>query len=289
MTPPIFPHLPNAQTQLLAVIGHPVNHSLSPSMHNPALAWMRINARYLALDIHPNHLETAVRGFASMGMLGFNATIPHKEKLIPLMDTLDPLAKRIGAVNTVHIKDGLLHGYNTDAQGFTDALFEQFPKQPTDKPVLILGAGGAARGVIVGLLEAGFKTINIANRTQQRAEQIQHDLTPYYPDATFNIFPLNQHYLPLESTQLLVNTTSIGLKEEKNHTIDMTRLPQSACVYDIVYAPETTPLLKSAHNQQLATLDGMGMLLHQGARAFEIWTQQKMDVQQVRSWLQHTM
>ncbi|MBF0160843.1 MAG: shikimate dehydrogenase [Magnetococcales bacterium] len=283
-----FAHIPNAQTRLLGVIGHPVAHSLSPALHNPALAWLGLNMRYLAFHVYPERLPEAVRGFVAMGMRGFNATVPHKEALLPLMDWLDPLAERIGAVNTVAIDpDGLLRGYNTDAQGFTDALAEtegwRSSTEWGDRSVLVLGAGGAARGVVVGLLEAGIRTLTVANRTLARAEQLLADLAPHYPQATLRAVP--QEPLPLEGVDLLVNTTLLGLAGEEMQMVEMDRLPDTALIYDIVYAPRETPLLRAAKRRGLAVQNGLGMLIHQGRRGFKIWTGEEMPVERVRARL----
>lgn len=286
-----FTRIPNGQTRLLGVIGHPIAHTLSPAIHNPALAWLGLNMRYLAFHVHPAQLERAVRGFVAIGLVGFNATIPHKEALLPLMDWVDPLAQRIGAVNTVSIDeaDGTLRGYNTDAQGFTDALQEAYtterPLELDRTQVVVLGAGGAARGVVVGLLEAGAKQIAVANRTPARAARLVADLRPHYPQATLVPLPLEAHALPLESCDLLVNTTLLGLAGETMEMVHMHRLPTTALVYDIVYSPKETPLLHAAKEQGLAILNGLGMLIHQGSRAFEIWTGQKMPVTAVRERL----
>ena len=289
-----FARIPNGQTRLLGVIGHPIAHTLSPAMHNPALAWLGLNMRYLAFHVHPDKLADAVRGFVAIGMAGFNATVPHKEALLPLMDWVDPLAQRIKAVNTVVIDgDGTLRGYNTDAQGFTDALAESnwnaTPAQLDGVSVLVLGAGGAARGVVVGLLEAGTRHITVANRTLLRAEQLVCDLAPWYPQAKLTAVPLEGAPLPLATCDLLVNTTLLGLEGEKMEMINMQLLPTTALVYDIVYTPRETPLLHAARQQRLATLNGLGMLIHQGSRAFTLWTGHNMPVEQVRERLLNSL
>ncbi|MBF0096640.1 MAG: shikimate dehydrogenase [Magnetococcales bacterium] len=281
-----FSRLPDGQTRLLGVIGHPVTHSLSPAIHNPALAWLGLNMRYLAFPVHPEHLHSAVRGFVAMGMLGFNATVPHKEALLPLMDWLDPLAQRIGAVNTVLIDpQGQLRGYNTDAPGFVDALQESHPVLLAQTPVIVLGAGGAARGVVAGLLEAGCQQITVANRTPERAAQLIADLAPHYRTAHLQSAPLQENLLPLETCHLLVNTTLLGLHGDPSLPLSPQRLPKQALVCDIVYAPPETPLLQAARQQGLATLNGLGMLLHQASRAFTLWTGQNMPVAAVRERL----
>ncbi|MBF0183939.1 MAG: shikimate dehydrogenase [Magnetococcales bacterium] len=281
-----FPRLPDAQTRLLGVIGHPVSHSLSPAIHNPALAMLGLNMRYLAFPVHPDRLPQAVRGFAAMGMLGFNATVPHKEALVPLMDWLEPLAQRIGAVNTVLIDEqGRLHGYNTDAPGFVDALLERHPLSLRQCNVVLLGAGGAARGVVAGLLEAGCQRITVANRTVARAAQLIADLASHYPTAALHAAPMQEAALPLERCDLLINTTLLGLHDQEPFPLSLHALPAQALVCDIVYAPAETPLLRAARQRGLATLNGLGMLLHQASRAFTLWTGQKMPLDFVRQRL----
>ncbi|MBF0460264.1 MAG: shikimate dehydrogenase [Magnetococcales bacterium] len=282
-----FVRIPDGQTRLLGVIGHPVAHTLSPAIHNPALAWLGLNMRYLAFHVHPERLAEAVRGFVAMGMVGFNATVPHKEALLPLMDWVDPLAQRIGAINTVAIDEtGRLRGYNTDASGFTDALTEAFPRLDLGKTaVLVLGAGGAARGVVVGLLEAGAPHIVVANRTRSRAEQLIADLAPCYPGATLEAVALTLQSLPLAECDLLVNTTLPGSESAAVQAVAMECLPKTALVCDIVYTPPETPLLRAAKEHGLATLNGLGMLIHQGSRAFTLWTGQKMPVAPIRERL----
>ena len=282
----LFTQMPDGQTRLLGVIGDPIAHTLSPAMHNPALAWQRLNVRYLAFHVRPEKLADAVRGFVAMGMMGFNATVPHKEALLPLMDWIDPLAQRVGAINTVAIDDnGMLRGFNSDAQGFTDALAEVFTSNLSETPILVLGAGGAARGVVVGLLEAGAKSIAVANRTRIRAERLVADLSLHYPQACLSAQSLKAEQLPLEHCGLLVNTTLLGLKGEAMGSVELRRLPTSALVYDIASMSQETPLLQEAKKYNLAVLDGLGMLIHQGARAFEIWTGHKMPVERVRAHL----
>ena len=288
---PVFPTLPDGHTRLLGVIGDPIHHSLSPAMHNPALVWLGLNHCYLPFRVKPQQLSAAVQGFRAMGMVGFNATIPHKEALLKEMDWLHPLAQSIGAVNTVAIdNDGTLRGYNTDAQGFTDDLKEHFIGDLKSTSTIILGAGGAARGVVVGLLEAGVTKITIANRTIQRAEKLIADLGRHYPRAKLQALPLElgtgkTNHFPLDTSGLLVNTTSIGMVGENSDMIALDKLAANVFVYDIVYTPHRTPLLQAAEARGLKVANGLGMLIHQGARAFEIWTGQKMPIERVRERL----
>ncbi|MBF0125739.1 MAG: shikimate dehydrogenase [Magnetococcales bacterium] len=267
----------DGKTRLLGVIGDPVHHTLSPGMHNLACADLGLNIRYLPLHVRPENLADAVKGLRAIGAMGFNATIPHKEALLPLMDTLDPVAEMIGAVNTVVIgADGRLSGYNTDAYGFMTALREVFSAPLEELTVVVLGAGGAARGVLAGLSRLGAGRIFLANRTWSKAVDLAE---------RFNALPVPWDRLPLEGCGLLINTTSLGLGGTDVREVDLSRLPGSALVYDIVYSPPLTPLLAAARARGLKGENGLGMLIHQGARAFEIWTGQKMPVAKVRSLL----
>ncbi len=268
----------SGSTRLLAVIGDPVAHSLSPLMHNLALAHLGFDYRYMAFHIRPQQLSEAVRGFAAMGMRGFNATIPHKEALATLMDELSDEARHLKAVNTVAISDdGKLKGYNTDGYGFITDLHQGLGVDPAGRRVVVLGAGGACRAVLHALVEAGAAAITLANRTVARAETLAARFST--PSVPIEAVPLMGEKMPLEGCDLLVNVSSIGLHGERFEDLDLARLPASSAVYDVVYG--NTPLLQDARAQGLAAADGLGMLIHQGARAFEIWTGHNMPVDMV--------
>lgn len=279
----------DAATRLLGVIGHPVGHSLSPAMHNLALERLGLNLRYLAFDIPPEQLAHAVTGMATLGMPGFNATIPHKEALLPLMTTLSPEAERIGAVNTVLLRpDGTRMGHNTDGDGFMTALRESWPGDLSTRRVVILGAGGATRAILDALLHAGVAAITVANRTTARAGELQRRFGAFHPNVPLSAVPLDPLALPLEQCDLLVNTTSQGLHGEALDAVDLARLPKTAAVCDIVYGRET-PLLRTARAHGLTAIDGLGMLIHQGARAFQLWTGETMPVEPIRLHLQRIL
>ncbi|MEG3641142.1 shikimate dehydrogenase [Magnetococcus sp. PR-3] len=276
----------DGETRLLAVIGDPVTHSLSPKMHNLALRHRKLNYRYMALPVKPDNLEAAVRGFAVMGMRGFNATIPHKEMLLPLMDELTEEAERIGAVNTVVIEDsGRLIGHNTDSYGFVTGLKEAWRSDLAGLTAIILGAGGAARAILYGLLKAKAARIIIVNRTIERAQALIESMQPYAQDTELLAAPTQADQLPLESCDLLVNTTSMGLKGETIPFINTARLNHHAFISDIVYGAKPTPLLRSAVLHKLGGQDGLPMLIHQGAAAFELWTGQSMPIDLVENAL----
>ncbi|MEO5335029.1 MAG: shikimate dehydrogenase [Magnetococcus sp. YQC-5] len=281
-----FAHSIDGHTRLLGVIGDPIHHSLSPAMHNLAYAELGLNYRYLPFHVRPQDLADAVHGLRAIGAIGFNATIPHKEKLLPLMDEVDPMAQMIGAVNTVRIgADGRMQGYNTDVYGFKTALRDSFFLPLESLSIVVLGAGGAARGVLMGLLQLGAKHIFLVNRTFSRAEGLAEQCTLLFPDAVITPLEWNPETLPLAQCELLINTTSLGLKDGDALPLDLSCMPAQGFVYDIIYSPVVTPLMAAASLQGLSTENGLGMLIHQGARAFEIWTGVKMPVTKVKAKL----
>ncbi|MBF0260577.1 MAG: shikimate dehydrogenase [Magnetococcales bacterium] len=276
------------KTHLYGVIGDPIHHSLSPFMHQLAYAELEMsNHRYLPFHVRAERLVEAVRGMAALGIQGFNATIPHKENLVPLMDELDSFVQVIGAVNTVKIDPtGRMTGYNTDAYGFITNLREIFSESLRDLDILVLGAGGAARGVLAGLLQEGANRIVVMNRTLNRAEALVERLRVHFPDQPVTPQAWTNR---LPACRLLINTTSLGMGDDDGSVPDLRDLVADALVYDIVYAPPVTPLLAVARGRGLRVENGLGMLIHQGARAFEIWTGRVMPVAKVRKGLKERM
>ncbi|MBF0446014.1 MAG: shikimate dehydrogenase [Magnetococcales bacterium] len=274
----------DGQTRLLGVFGDPIAHSLSPKIHNLSLSKLDLNYHYLPFHVRPHQLATAVHGFKALGGVGFNATVPHKVPLLSLMDSLDPAALKIGAVNTVAIaKNGQLNGYNTDAYGFITALKEKYSETLSQKNILVLGAGGACRAVLLALLDEGADNIILANSTVTKAEELASDFNHHYPQTKITPIALDFLAIDLTHIDILVNTTSLGLHGEDNFPLSIEQLPPHALVYDIVYSANTqTPLQKLANSQGLAFIDGLGMLIHQAARAFQIWTGEEMPVALVK-------
>lgn len=266
--------LPDAETQLVGVLGYPVRHSLSPVMHNAAFRHLGLNWVYLAFEVPPPSLPDALRGMRALGIRGLNLTIPHKEAAVPLMDTLTPDAQAIGAVNTLYWHQGQLVGDNTDAAGFLRAL-QAAGWQPGGQ-ALVLGAGGSARAVVYALKKAGCR-VAIANRTLARAQLLQQAF------GTEQVLPLESQALrPLMPTvQLVVNCTSLGMEPASDAMppVPLDALPRDAWVCDLVYRPVQTHLLQTAHQLGLRTVDGLGMLVHQGALAFEHWTGQPAPIE----------
>lgn len=252
------------------VVGHPIAHSRSPLIHGHWLAEHGIDGSYERIDVAPDSISDFFRALPESGFVGGNVTIPHKEAAYARADTLTPRAKRIGAVNTLVVgPDGKILGDNTDAPGFCahldQSLGADWPKR-TGGTAVVLGAGGAARAIVVGLAERGLRRIRVANRTAGRAEAVAA-LAPGIGEA------LAWSDLPaaLRETGLLANTTSLGMTGQPPLALDLAPLPAHAAVADIVYAPLETRLLADARARGLAAVDGLGMLLHQAVPGFAAW------------------
>jgi shikimate dehydrogenase len=249
------------------VIGHPIAHSKSPLIHNHWIAQYGLSGIYDAVDIAPDTLKDGITKLIDAGYAGFNVTAPHKQAVMHLCAEIDDTACAIGAVNTVAIKDGTLHGFNTDAFGFIENVRQHaFGVDFAARPVVVLGAGGAARAIVYGLLEAGAKEIIVTNRTFEKAQDIaaiNKDIVRAAAwDARAKI---------LEGAGFLVNTTALGMAGKDALEIDLSRLPKDAVVSDIVYAPLMTELLTQADAGGRQIVTGIGMLLHQARPAFEKW------------------
>jgi len=255
--------------RLAGVMGWPVSHSRSPLLHGYWLASLGIDGAYVPLSVRPDDLETAVRALPKLGFWGANVTVPHKEAVMALMDRVDDTARRIGAVNTIVVMpDGTMEGRNTDAFGFIENLRDRAPAwQPGSGPAVVVGAGGAARAVIVGLLDAGVPEIIITNRTRARADAIVTDIG----DKRLHVADWDSRAKVLAGAGLLVNTTTLGMAGHGALDLDLRALPDHATVADIVYTPLETPLLAAARARGLAVVDGLGMLIHQGRPGFAAW------------------
>ncbi len=254
----------------LCIIGDPVTHSKSPLLQNAMCQALDLDYIYLCQPVKPEGLEDFLAAAKALGYAGFNATMPFKELLIPYLDELDPVSKKLGAVNTVCIKNGKLYGYNTDCPGYVAALLAAY-FDPRDKAVLLLGAGGAAKAVAVGLAGAGARSITVANRTREKAEMVA-GLIPGQGSVTdWSVSALSQ---AAGQCDLLVNATSLGMagQGEFDDLTFLEALPRGALVSDLIYHPAETLLLRRAKALGYRTLNGIPLLVHQAILALEKFT-----------------
>jgi shikimate dehydrogenase len=259
------------KTRLAGIMGWPVSHSRSPVLHGFWLDETGVDGAYLPLPVRPDDIGQALRALPILGFRGCNLTVPHKQAALAVVDWVDPLARRIGAVNTIVVApDGSLGATNTDAFGFREHLREAVPQwEPRSGPAAILGAGGAARAVIVALSDIGAAEIRIVNRTLERAEAVAKDLAT--PQTKITIHSWEEVSAVQHEAGLLVNATSLGMMGGPALNLDLSSLPLSAPVVDIVYVPLETELLAAARRRGHPAVDGLGMLLHQGRPGFEAW------------------
>ncbi|VEI07805.1 shikimate dehydrogenase [Kurthia zopfii] len=265
-----------------AVIGNPIGHSMSPFMHNSWFSQMEIDATYIPIQVIEEDLDRAVSSMNLLGISGFNVTIPHKEKIIPLLDILDPMAEKMGAVNTVvRLEDGRLKGFNTDGLGFVRSLEEVVGDQLKSEEVLIIGAGGAARGIAFALETLGYSHLTICNRTVEKAVAICSEL-----EQKAAAISLQQASEQLNQFKIIIQTTPAGLKNgDFSLPFSIEKLNSTAIVADIVYNPLMTPFLEAASQKGATTVSGLGMFVHQGALAFNYWTGQSPDLLAVKKQL----
>jgi len=249
------------------VVGYPISHSRSPLIHGFWLKELGIQGSYERIAVEPVAFETFATTLADQGFAGGNVTVPHKEAAFRLASVDDPVARDLEAVNTLWFEAGVLKGMNTDVAGFLANLDQEAPGWSDSLGrVVVLGAGGASRAILYGLIQRGVGEILLINRTLERAEALARHF-----GSKVKALPWDQAEVALEGADLLVNTTSLGMKGQQPLDLDLSRLPKSALVTDIVYVPLETPLLAAARQLGLARVDGLGMLLHQAVPGFERW------------------
>jgi len=264
------------KTKITGLFGYPVDHSMSPAMHNAAFKSLGLDYCYVPFPVRPEHLHDAVKAIRALNLRGVNVTVPHKEKVIPLLDEIHEEASFIGAVNTIVNTDGKLTGYNTDGRGFIRSLSEN-GISPSDKDILIIGAGGASRAISYYLCQKS-KTVKIYNRTRKRAERLVRDLKKLYKNVS-----LQDSFSHIEEFHIIINATSVGLKKEDPAPFDTSMLKRTHIVCDLIY--KKTRLLKEASRKGCKVIDGSGMLLWQGMLAFELWTGKKPSPEVMRNAL----
>ncbi len=273
------------KAKLLGVIGYPIEHSLSPIMHNAALAEMGADFFYLPFAIAPEKLEQAIQGFAAIGIQGFSITIPHKQTIMPLLSQISDVAKAIGAVNTVWRTEEGWSGTNTDAEGFLAPLRSR-QQDWSQSVAVILGNGGAARAVVAGCVELGFAEIHIVGRNAQKLEAFSQSW-----NSSLRLKVHSWETLPelLPYADLLVNATPIGMSPHVDKSpltsAEADRLKAGVTAYDLIYTPNPTMFLQQVSDRGGVAIDGLEMLIQQGAAALQIWTQQSVPVDTMRQTL----
>jgi shikimate dehydrogenase len=277
------------KTKLLGVIGHPVEHSLSPAMHNAAIAHLGLDYVYLPLPVKPEALAVALQGFAAIGLVGFNVTIPHKQAVIPLLSEVFPVAQAVGAVNTVWRTDTGWVGTNTDVEGFLA------PLSPDSHPqtAVILGNGGAARAVVAGCSQLGCAEIYVVGRNEVKLREFYQSWGNSQVQTNLQVYTWDRLPDLITRTDLLVNTTPIGMYPHVNQSplslAEMEGLKQGAIAYDLIYTPSPTLFLQQAQQQGAIAIDGLEMLVQQGAAALKIWLQQPVPVDIMRQALRQQL
>jgi len=291
----------NASTRFCAVYGHPVKHSASPAMQNAGIAALGLNWRYLAFEVHPDDLRSAIAGAQAMHFIGINLTLPHKLLAVDMVDVLDESAKTWRAVNTIRFeardksstwrplrefadvpREIRSHGFNTDADAITRALHEDLGVQLKGTKVLLLGTGGAGQTAALKLVSEDISELFLVNRTRSKAEGLAEELRHRSPRVKVTLG------YPDGPVDLLLNATSLGLKPDDLLPLDETKfsLRDARAVYDMIYRPAETPLLQSAKSAGCRATNGLGMLLYQGAAALELWTGQAAPVEIMRRALE---
>ena len=277
----INPANPDTTLPRAFVVGWPISHSKSPLIHGHWLKIYGITGQYEKRAVSPEDLPRFITTLADQGFVGGNVTIPHKEAILPFVDVCHQTAARLGAANTVWLEDGQLHADNTDGYGFLANLDQHQPgwdDNGEDKSALILGAGGACRPIIDGLIARGFETITLVNRTRERAEVVASLFKNLGLGGIISVKEWDDRSALCRGQSLLVNTTSLGMDKQPPLTIALDDLPETALVTDIVYAPLMTDLLSRARERGNPVVDGLGMLLHQAVPGFEKWFGKRPEV-----------
>lgn len=257
----------SGKARTAGLVGWPVSHSRSPRLHGYWLDTYGIDGAYVPLPVAPGHLEIAIRGLAVAGFRGVNITIPHKEAVLALCDEVDDVARRIGAANVLLFREGRISATNTDVFGFMENLKAEAPALDIRaRPAVLLGAGGGARAVAVGLLDAGAPEIRICNRSRARAERLAADI-----GGAISVLDWELRRTALDGAGLLVNSTSLGMEGQPPLDMPLDGLDTGAVVCDLVYSPLETALLAAARARGCTAVDGLGMLLHQGRACFAAW------------------
>jgi shikimate dehydrogenase len=250
-------------------MGHPVAHSRSPVIHNHWFAQYQLKGSYVLLPVEPARLHDALKGLKALGFAGCNVTIPHKVEAMKAMDWLHPVAKQMGAINTIVVQpDGALHGFNNDGFGYIQSIKDVKPDwSAAAGPITVLGAGGAARAIVLSLINEGAQEIRLLNRTRSKAQGLADEF-----GAVVKVLDWSERHSALSGVAMLVNTTNQGMHGQPELDLQLNELPSTALVSDAIYIPLETPLLAAAKARGNTVVNGLGMLLNQARPAFEAWT-----------------
>lgn len=283
-----------SKISLYGIFGYPLAHTLSPAMQEAAFQASGIQAFYLALELNPRQFKQTLKHCRRCSLAGFNVTVPYKETVLRYVDRVSPQAKAIGAVNTVYRQAGRFCGTNTDVDGFRAALKLEGRFNPKGKTALVIGGGGAARAVVYALSQAGARQIVIANRTARKSERILRDFKRIFPRVIYHVIELKAARVIVPEADLIVNATSLGLKPGDPEVLPRAGIPAAKAgrrklFLDLIYNPAVTPFLKAAKQRGHRTLNGTSMLVHQGARAWELWTGRRAPVQVMARALQQAL
>jgi shikimate dehydrogenase len=273
-------------TKITGVFGYPVRHSLSPVFQNAAFKHLGLDYIYIPMEVKPEKLSQAVEGIKALNFAGVNVTIPHKKNIVPLLDNLDENAKKLGVVNTVKNTGGKLTGYSTDGEGFILSLKTEAGYHTENKTAIVLGAGGSSYAVARALIKSGIKKILITNRTEKKAEKLTEHIKTNFEFKNAELVPFSKRNEKKiwQEIELLINTTSVGMKEGDELLVKEPNLKAVSFIYDLVYNRKSE-LIKKAEKLKIPHLGGLFMLVYQGAVSFEIWTGKKAPVEAMKNSL----
>ena len=281
----------DGKTRLLGLFGHPVKHTASPAMHNAAFAAAKLNCVYLPFDVAPDYLEEAVASLRALNFMGANVTVPHKQDVIPFLDGISGEARLIGAVNTIKVEGKRLVGHNTDGRGFVQSLKEDLGLTLKGKNMVLIGAGGAGRAVGVQSGLEGIGNIAIVDEQASRADTLSAHMRAKIPGCNASpLSPKDAAFMEaLADADIIVDATPLGMQSSDPMSVDPLHFPKHAVVVDLVYNPPETKLLRAAKKQGCKVFNGLGMLLYQGAIAFELWTGRKAPIDVMRATLKKAL
>ncbi|BDU49564.1 shikimate dehydrogenase [Haliovirga abyssi] len=280
----------DSKTKLISLLGYPVGHSKSPLMHNAELETLGVNAIYTAMEIEPQKLGAVVNGLKSINnFIGANVTIPHKENVMKYVDGLTEEAKSIGAVNTLYFEDDKLIGDNTDGRGFILSLMNDSGFDPKEKEVLVLGAGGAAKAIITKLIQESVKVVNIYELNIEKSREVKKQIENINSSTKINLILKDELENCAKKSDLIINCTPVGLKENDPLILSENVFNEKQVVFDLIYNPEKTKLLLAAEKKGAKILNGLGMLVYQGALSFEKWIGEKPNVENMKETIKKSM